>query len=807
MRRKLLWLCLFSTVIVVTGCGGGGGGGGGTSATMGAFVRTEVPYHTPVRVATVDPLVGTTTMHAIVDTYAANISGGTGQDIVIAGRATEANSPTLPDTNLSIMSWQNGTLVDKTAQWFPGGINQISGTEPSVHFEDFFRTGRTDMFVAPSSDSNSKLGSGYFFNNNGTSFSRQTIGSNIWAHDSAVADFDKDGYKDIFIMDYNGTNTTLAINDRVSSFRAYTPTQPGSARISGSGVAAADFLNNNTTTLIVTDNHVDNATSTRMYSWNIDSSDRLGFSEISILPQPRFTLPKWAPYGITTSHAVRVAAHDFNNDNVMDAIVFSRPGDFSKHYSEVQFLKNNGGGNFSDVTDTTLVNYNTNTQITYQPKFLDLNGDGLTDILVSGNNSAQFLLKSADGKYVATFGNVMADFLSQTTSMTTGATTYQDGKVNVIRGSDGQLYLVTTVNFMNGSDNQIAVYASKLGTQSTTTAQSAVNLIRQKWSYMSPAQANAVLAQTAATYFNGVAVIDEDAIMRPFGNIGIPLSTGALKPISGYLAGVDLGSGSAIVMDSLGRSFDMNLKSMNIRSLNAFERNTEHTDQHNLTSHAEYLVNGNVMTYEGLRVGNENRMTLDGRNDQGQGLNTRPTQWTFGVPNAFKYGNWTYGAQYTQLNSNPWIAFGGAWGEVKGSTVMDNVFTYRKGRFSFQSSLMNVSTQIQPGLITGVSNMWGAWSETGYRYNTREFGDLGMYAGIKPVVLSGSVQASIPTGVDNSGNIQYTKKNLSIQNQATGYLRALYIKQINKDTQYRLNAIATQYGQYRIMNEFKFWIN
>jgi hypothetical protein len=802
MRRKLLWTCLFGTV-VITGCGGGGGGGGGTSATMGAFVRTEVPYHTPVRVATVDPLIGTTTMHAIVDTYAANISGGTGQDIVIAGRATEANSPTLPDTKLSIMSWQNGTLVDRTAQWFPGGINQISGTEPSVHFEDFFRTGRTDMFVAPSSDSNSKLGSGYFFNNNGTSFSRQTIGSNIWAHDSAVADFDKDGYKDIFIMDYNGTNTTLAINDRVSSFRAYTPTQPGSARISGSGVAAADFLNNNTTTLIVTDNHVDNATSTRMYSWNIDNNDRLGFSEISILPQPRFTLPKWAPYGITTSHAVRVAAHDFNNDNVMDAIVFSRPGDFSKHYSEVQFLKNNGGGNFSDVTDTTLVNYNNNTQITYQPKFLDLNGDGLTDILVSGNNSAQFLLKSADGKYVATFGNVMADFLSQTTSMTTGATTYQDGKVNVIRGSDGQLYLVTTVNFMNGSDNQIAVYASKLGTQSTTTAQSAVNLIRQKWAYMSPAQANAVLAQTAATYFNGVAVIDEDAILRPFGNIGIPLSTGSLKPISGYLAGVDLGSGSAIVMDSLGRSFDMNLKSMNITRMNAFGYNTQHNDQYELTSHAEYLVNGALTTVNGMRVGTD----WAGRDNTGMGLN-RPTQYTVGVPRWYSKGAWSVGSQYTYLNTNPWIAFGGAWGEVTGSGIMDNVVTYRNRGFSAQASAMHVSTNITPGLITRVNNMWGAWAETGYRFgDVKRSGHMGIYAGIKPVVLSGSIEASIPTAVDMSGNVVYTNKKLMVQNQTTGYVRALYTNQLTKQTQLRLSAVTTTAGQYRAMTELKFWID
>ena len=799
MQRKLLWTCLFGTVIVITGCGGGGG----TSATMGAFVRTEVPYHTPVRVATVDPLVGNIyKSHAQVDTYTAQISGNTTEDVVLAGIVTSQDSPILPDSKLNILVWENNNLVDKTSQWFPGNINVIGGTS-KVHFADFFKSGRMDMFVAPDSDSANKLGSGYLFSNQGTYFSRQTIGASIWSHDSAVADFDQDGYKDIFIMDYNGTNTTLAINDRVSSFRTYTPTQPGSARISGSGVAAADFLNNGTTTLIVTDNHADNATSTRMYSWNINSSNQLGFSEISILPQPRFTLPKWASYGITNSHAVRVAAHDFNNDNVIDAIVFSRPGNVSQNYSEIQFLKNNGAGNFSDVTDTTLVNYNTNTQITYQPKFLDLNGDGLTDILVSGHNTAQFLLKSTDGKYVATFGNIMTDFGNQTKNMTGNATSYQDGKINVIRGPNNNLYLITTVSYIDGSSNVQAIYASQLGTQSTTTAQSAVNLIQQRWTYMSPAQANAVLAQTAATYFNGVAVIDEDAILRPFGNIGIPISTGALKPISGYLAGVDLGNGSAIVMDSLGRSFDMTLKSMNIRSLNAFERNTQHTDQHNLTSHAEYLVNGNLTTVNGMRVGAD----YAGRDANNMSALNKPTQYTIGVPKIYSYDKWSIGAQYTYLNTNPWIAFGGAWGEVTGSGIMDNVVTYRNRGFSAQASLMNVTTNITPGLITRVNNMWGAWAETGYRYTTREFGDMGIYAGIKPVVLSGSIEASLPTSVDNAGNIQYTNKKLAVQNQTTGYIRALYTNQLTRQTQLRLSAVSTTTGQYRAMTELKFWID
>jgi hypothetical protein len=104
--------------------------------------------------------------------------------------------------------------------------------------------------------------------------------------------------------------------------------------------------------------------------------------------------------------------------------------------------------------------------------------------------------------------------------------------------------------------------------------------------------------------------------------------------------------------------------------------------------------------------------------------------------------------------------------------------------------------------------MWGAWAETGYRFGaTHREGDLGLYAGIKPVVLSGSVEARLPTGVDNSGNIMYTNKTLAVQNQATGYVRALYTNQLTKQSQLRLSAMSTTTGQYRAMTELKFYID
>jgi hypothetical protein len=103
--------------------------------------------------------------------------------------------------------------------------------------------------------------------------------------------------------------------------------------------------------------------------------------------------------------------------------------------------------------------------------------------------------------------------------------------------------------------------------------------------------------------------------------------------------------------------------------------------------------------------------------------------------------------------------------------------------------------------------MVGAWAETGYRYTQDQFGDLGVYAGIKPVVLSGSVEAKLPTSIDSNGNTVYTNKTMSVQNQTVGYLRALYTNQLNKQTQYRFSVMGTQQGQYRVMNEFRLWLD
>ena len=168
---------------------------------------------------------------------------------------------------------------------------------------------------------------------------------------------------------------------------------------------------------------------------------------------------------------------DFNNDGRPDVIVFSTmPKNGNVHgYSEVQFLRNNGGGSFTDVTDSVLVNYNTNKTTTYNPQLIDVNNDGLVDILISatdytGQASTSVLLATKEGKFVESYTQVFTDFANQTKSMTAGG--FQNQAITIVSGPNNKRYLMTGVETTDANGvSSIAVYLSLIGPTGTVTAQ------------------------------------------------------------------------------------------------------------------------------------------------------------------------------------------------------------------------------------------------------------------------------------------------------------------------------------------------
>jgi len=221
-----------------------------------------------------------------------------------------------------------------------------------------------------------------------------------------------------------------------------------------------------------------------MYRWNLDSQGSLQVDLVATLPLPRFELPKWSdknfdPSNIAMgrSHDVRAVPWDFNADGRLDILVFSRPA-FTKHewpeYSEIQFLENQGNGVFSDVTDQKLLNYDNETHVTYQPVFIDIDGDGLHDIFISSGdysayNSTFVLKRQSDGKFKSigqvAFEEIWKNSVAITKDNTKGYVFEANGTPQgLVKGGDGSWYSFSNVFYTEdgGQTARAMVFATPI---------------------------------------------------------------------------------------------------------------------------------------------------------------------------------------------------------------------------------------------------------------------------------------------------------------------------------------------------------
>jgi hypothetical protein len=131
--------------------------------------------------------------------------------------------------------------------------------------------------------------------------------------------------------------------------------------------------------------------------------------------------------------------------------------------------------------------------------------------------------------------------------------------------------------------------------------------------------------------------------------------------------------------------------------------------------------------------------------------------------------------------------------------MFETVLTYRNSWFQSQAGWITVDTKIVPGLINKVDTINAVWAEAGYTDNK-----IGLYGGVRPYIVSGSVHADLPTGIDFQGNLQYTKNSVDISNPVNGYIRAVYTDQLTKDMGYKFSGMLVDNGQYRIQTEIRY---
>jgi Ca2+-binding RTX toxin-like protein len=169
------------------------------------------------------------------------------------------------------------------------------------------------------------------------------------------------------------------------------------------------------------------------------------------------------------SHDVRVYPFEFTSDGLMDAIVFSRPSNASSkpfpEWSSIQFVRNDGNVKFTDVTESVLSDYTYRSNIAYEPKFVDLNSDGLTDIFLSESDfegqptSTAIILQTSPGKFQEV-GRSEFTKLSNTTAKF-GNSGAGNAQMDVAKGADGSWYVIGS-EYAHGTNLTNVVWTAKL---------------------------------------------------------------------------------------------------------------------------------------------------------------------------------------------------------------------------------------------------------------------------------------------------------------------------------------------------------
>jgi hypothetical protein len=755
-------LSILASSVILAGCGGGGGGPGGSNVDSGAgFIRSSVSYATPSRINHYTPLSGSGVNAVVSDVFVKDLNNDSVDEVVVGGRQTQpATAATWRNTNMQLYGWNTGSFSNETSTWFSGSDNVIVGSEPSIKFGDFDGDGNIDMFSAPSTDMSDLYGNAVVFRNSGSdSFTRSNIATaagDSWTHDSWVGDLNGDGRDDIVMSNIGGDhNLVVNYGNADGTFSTYYGTTPG-----GSGISVADYLGDGSMTIILTDTATAVQSDTKLFSFTTSGTNTLSLTEVATLPTSYFYNGNFTSELATAGndpHEIRNFTMDFNNDGVQDVVVVSNLSGNDVNMSAMQFLRNDGAGSFTDVTDTVLVNYDHDIQASYQPVIIDVNNDGLDDILLSTSDDmatgyhdgTRVLIQTSDGKFVQKYDEVFTDFYNQIYSGTSNAINWAQ-PINIVVGPDGEKYLFSTVMYNDSGNVKAHTYLSKVGTTGTISAQSAADVIAANWPYLSDPSVNTVLANTSPLSINGVEVVDLTTALNPINGLGIVATDSTSRvQISGSINVPGFNStmlNGLQAVDGIGRNYtvDMGVMGYNVNP----EFNINPVSQSTQPWASTYLTNN--YTAQGVWA--------IGDNDQ----------YSVATNSTILNTEWNYSFSHTQMSASPWMAFDGVFGSIANTSTLEaNISKNYTNGVWHQVGMLNTKTQLNPGLVTDVSDIQAVYGVMGYR-NT----EWSVQTGVQPVIIGGNLNLTLPTSVDSAGNLQYTDYKVNVRNRPEYFVNA-----------------------------------
>ena len=384
---------------------------------------------------------GTLSSVATIDPLVVDVNSDGVDELLFAGFESQPNSPANYDNvSMSLFGWLDGSFTNLTTQWLPNGANDIEGSGELVS-GDFNGDGLTDIFISGNADMDHYVNA-YVLMNQGDHFIKKSLGSTWWQHGADVMDINNDGYDDVFATGYNqgyafyfGSESGLLEYKITDDWLGY-----------GSGVALGNFLNNGQVQAITVDAAQANSQDTLLLEIAVDDASRtVTLSRKAILPRPPLD-PTNVSSASESSHDVRVVEFDFTGDGVDDAIVFSRGNWNGSEWpliSAVQFLENDGGGSFQDVTANYLFGYQTVSMPPYQPIIADYDFDGRRDIFISGpsfkgdHQSTSILFQNENGQFTDTGRSILSASVADIGSMAAAA-----------MGPDNQWYFIHSYSEM-----------------------------------------------------------------------------------------------------------------------------------------------------------------------------------------------------------------------------------------------------------------------------------------------------------------------------------------------------------------------
>lgn len=388
------------------------------------------------------------TRHPVAYIYPVDIDGDGIDEIFFAGFETQPNTPAeYSNTSIHIFGWLNGVLQEITNKWLPNNAHKVEGVG-DIAFGDFNGDGKLDVYLSANTDMEHAVNA-YELINKGNYFEKNNLGTNVWEHGVAAFDINNDGFTDVVPVGYSnpgyiyyGSSTGLKRTILKDSFGN------NSWDTNGSGVAIGDFFGNGTASMVVVDAA---AHSGKTILVAFDSSNPEILTYKSTLPDPILDDLKYGTPrdSLGNSHDVRARGLDFNKDGLLDVLIFSRMswnGNEWPEVSAVQFLKNLGNGVFEDVTETTLIGYKNDTNISYNPIIADFNKDGLDDIYLSESafssvyDSTAILLQKSNGTFVETARTELSQYVPNYGGIST-----------IAKGPDGNYYMIVMSNLTSNN--------------------------------------------------------------------------------------------------------------------------------------------------------------------------------------------------------------------------------------------------------------------------------------------------------------------------------------------------------------------